>query len=147
MILALAGCGGGSGGDAPSVPGGADPEEIAVIDGWTKALADGDLEAAAGYFRLPSIVQNGTPPIRLDSDRDVLAFNASLPCGAELVRAEDRGRYVLATFKLTERPGAGECGQGVGLEARTAFAIEDGKITEWRRAPNPGAPPPNGQIT
>ena len=112
-----------------------------MIDQWAKALAEGDLDAAAGYFEVPSVVQNGTAPLRLDSERDVVVFNASLPCGAELIRAETHGRYVLATFELTERPGPGECGDGVGAEARTAFVIEDGKIAEWRRAPNRRANP------
>ena len=75
----------------------------------------------------------------------MLLFNASLPCGAELTETEQRDEYVIATFELTERPGAGECGTGVGILARTAFKIEDGLIVEWRRVPNvPGseqAPP------
>ena len=119
-----------------------------MIDDWAMALADGDVEAAAGYFEVPSVAQNGTAPLQLESKRDVLLFNASLPCGAKLTRAEAHGRYVLATFELTERPGPGECGDGVGLEARTAFLIEDGEISEWRRAPGPpGNRPPTGEIT
>ena len=43
------------------------------------------------------------------------------------------GRFVLATFRLTERPGPGECGSGVGHTAQTDFVIEDGLIVEWRR--------------
>jgi hypothetical protein len=48
---------------------------------------------------------------------------------------------VLATFELTERtgPGAG-CGEGIGGEVRTLFGIEDGKIAEWLRAPDPATP-------
>ncbi len=130
------------------MPGGGDPGAVQVIDDWAKALAGGDLEAAAGYFEVPSVAQNGTAPLQLDSKRDVLLFNASLPCGAKLIRAEDHGRYVLATFELTERPGPGECGEGVGAKATTAFRIEHGKIAEWRRAPNaPGDRPPTGEIT
>ena len=111
-----------------------------MIDSWSSALREGDLERAAGYFRVPSVVQNGTPPVKLDSERKVVLFNASLPCGAELTKTEQRDDYVIATFELTERPGAGECGSGVGIEARTAFRIEDGLIVEWRRvADAPGS--------
>jgi hypothetical protein len=43
------------------------------------------------------------------------------------------GETVTATFRLTERPGPGSCGEGTGELAQTAFEIEDGKIAEWRR--------------
>ena len=92
------------------------------------------LTRAAEYFELPSVAQNGTPPLELDSRRDVILFNRARPCGAELIRAEEDGRFTVATFELTERPGPGECGDGVGNEAKTAFVIEDGLITEWIRA-------------
>ena len=47
---------------------------------------------------------------------------------------------MIATFELTERPGPGECGTGVGVLVRTAFRIEDGLIVEWRRVSNvPGS--------
>jgi limonene-1,2-epoxide hydrolase len=149
LAVLAAGCGGGNGdGDAASIPGGADPEAVQVIDDWAKALADGDIDAAADYFKVPSLAQNGTAPLRLGSRQAVILFNASLPCGARLIRAEDHAGYVLATFVLTERPGPGECGDGVGAKASTAFRIEDGKIAEWRRAsPGGGEPPPAGEIT
>ena len=146
-LLAL-GCGGGDDSDGSDVPGGADPEATQVIDDWSTALREGDIEAAADYFELPSVAQNGTPLIQLESREDVVAFNEALPCGAELVRAEERGDYVVATFELTERPGEGECGDGVGTEARTAFRIEDGLITEWIRAADEPQfePPADGPV-
>ncbi len=141
--LAIAACGGdeNSGDSAdPGIPGGADPEAARVIDDWATALRDGDVEAAAGYFEIPSVAQNGTPRLELDSREAVLAFNEALPCGAELIRAEEHAGYTLATFELTERPGEGTCGDGVGNEASTAFLIEDGKIVEWIRAAGDAAP-------
>jgi hypothetical protein len=162
LAFAGAGCGGGDGdgggdqgipeaagdadpeGDAdPGTAGDADPEAVEVIEAWSDALREGDLVGAARRFRIPSVAQNGTPPLALDSKRDVLLFNASLPCGAELTETEQRGELVIATFELTERPGPGECGPGVGIEARTAFRIEDGLIVEWLRvADEPGSAPP-----
>lgn len=138
----------GCGSDDPDIPGGADPEDAQVIDEWSTALREGDIEAAADYFKLPSLAQNGTPPLELENREDVLLFNRALPCGAELVRAEEQGRYTVATFELTERPGPGECAGGVGTTAKTAFLIEDGLIRAWIRAPSgePIAPPVEGPV-
>jgi hypothetical protein len=139
-------CGGGDDGssDSDEILGGADPEAAEVIREWADDLQGGDLEAAADHFQLPSIAQNGTAPLQLTTRNDVLAFNASLPCGAELTEAEMHGRFTIATFELTERPGEGECGSGVGETAKTAFLIEDGLITRWIRVVDEedAAPPP-----
>jgi hypothetical protein len=146
---ALLGCGGdgdsSSGDNASSteIPGGADPEAARVIDEWSKTLSEGDVEGAAEFFEIPSTAQNGTPPVELRTRAAVVAFNEALPCGAELIRAEPHGdEIILATFELTERPGPGECGGGVGAEATTAFIIEDGKIAEWVRAVGDADEPP-----
>jgi len=145
----LAGCGDG-GDDQPSeeIPGGADPEAAEVIDQWSDALREGDLEAAADFFKVPSTAQNGTPPLELSSREEVIAFNEALPCGAELIRAESgENEITVATFELTERPGPGKCGTGTGATAKTAFVIEDGLITEWRRiADDPLVEPPAGNV-
>lgn len=130
-------CGGGDDDDEPTLAG---HERVAVVDAWAQTLAGGDVEAAADYFALPSLAQNGPVRQTLTSRADAVAFNRSLPCGAELVRARSAGRFIVAVFRLTDRPG-GDCGEGVGELARTAFAIRDGKITEWRRLADPD---PNG---
>ena len=136
LILTLAlGCGGNDEPEEAEVPGGADPDATRVIEDWATALREGDVEAAAEYFELPSVAQNGTPPLELDSRRDVILFNRALPCGAELIRAEEDGRFTVATFELTERPGPGECGDGVGNEAKTGLRDRrTGSITERIRA-------------
>jgi hypothetical protein len=117
---------------------------VIVIGNWVDALRAGHVQVAAGYFALPSVVENGTPPERIETRADAVAFNRSLPCGAKLVQAKPEGRFIAATFRLTERPG-GACGSGVGQLARTAFIIRDGKIAQWRRLPNP-APSPSGPV-
>jgi hypothetical protein len=143
--LALAGCGGSS--EESSIPGRADPESVEVIGDWADDLRSGDIKAASDHFEVPSVVQNGTPPIRLANRREVEEFNRSLPCGAELTAAERKGRFVIATFELTERPGPGSCGPGVGETARTAFVIHEDRITEWRRvAEEPAEPPAQGPV-
>jgi hypothetical protein len=130
-ITASLGCGGGGGGGDSS-----QHKAVAVIEGWVKALSKGDAEAASAYFAQPSVVENGTAPVTLRSHADVVAFNSSLPCGAKLVRARPLGRFIAATFRLTERPG-GACGPGAGQLARTAFVIRNDKSAQWRRLPNP----------
>ena len=105
----------------------------AVIRGWADALRAGHVTEASRFFAIPTVVSNGTPPVRLRSRSDVEFFNTALPCGARVTRTEDKGTFVVATFVLTERPGPGSCGSGVGGTAQTAFEIRDGKIAQWRR--------------
>ena len=137
--IALAACGGDSGGaGGASVPGGADSADVEVIDAWSSELRHGDLNAAAGYFALPSVAENGVK-VRIRDLEDARLFNASLPCGAVLERAEASGEATIATFRLTERPGPGSCGEGTGGIALTAFVIADGEIVEWRRVVPEGA--------
>ena len=47
---------------------------------------------------------------------------------------------MVATFRLTERPGPGRCGGGVGRLADTAFLIEKRHIVQWLRQPDPAQP-------
>ena len=133
---ALAACG-GSEEDQTTIPGGADPAAVAVIDDWAQTLNEGDVDGAAEFFALPSIAQNG-PTLRINDIEDARLFNSSLPCGAILEEAVTDEGFTIATFELTERPGPGTCGSGTGAEAKTAFKIEDGKITEWRRVVDEG---------
>ena len=131
VCATLAACGGDDEATT-SIPGGADPDAVAVIDDWARTLRAGDVDGAAGFFALPSVAQNG-PTLQINDIEDARLFNASLPCGAILEEAVDDGEFTIATFELTERPGPGTCGSGTGADARTAFKIEDGKIVEWRR--------------
>jgi limonene-1,2-epoxide hydrolase len=122
---------------AATVPGNADPADVEVIDAWVRALDRGDNDAAADYFAIPSSTLNGIL-LEIRDRHDALRFNRSLPCGAHLIRAVAHAGFTIATFRLDERPGPGSCGAGTGDKAATAFAIEDGKITDWRRVPVPG---------
>jgi limonene-1,2-epoxide hydrolase len=144
-LLVLAGCGSSA---KSTVPGGADANAVQVIKDWADELRAGDVQAASDRFQVPAVVQNGTPPLRLTDRREVVAFNESLPCGAKLTEATMTGKFTIATFELTERPGPGECGNGVGETAKTAFVIHDGHITEWRRVAdiNQGTPPAQSPI-
>lgn len=132
----------------------ADPAALKVIRGWSSTLGHGDVGGAARYFALPSRMINGVGAggelavITIRSEREAAAANETLSCGAQFISADQRGRYVNARFRLTNRPGAGGgCGAGLGQTARTNFVIAGGHIVEWIRAPDDpgdhrgGAPP------
>ena len=112
--------------------------EKAVIRGWADALRAGHVAQAARFFAVPSVVSNAGPLLSLPSRAAAEAFNRGLPCGARLLETE-RGAdsFVIATFRLTERPGRGSCETGTGALARTAFLIRDGRIVQWLRVPDP----------
>ena len=137
LLLAVSACGGAGSTSTStatsSVSGDANPADVQVIDGWVTALRHGDVKAAAGYFAIPSVAENGPVLLRIRSTEEAVRFNESLPCGARLVRADSAGDFTTATFRLTERPGRGSCGPGTGTVAKTSFVIRDGKITQWRR--------------
>jgi len=126
---------------------------VAVIRGWSDTLRHGDVPAAARYFAVPSLLingggQNNEPMVTaIRSFRQAVAANASLPCGAQLISTNQRGRYVNALFRLTNRSGAGGggCGAGAGQTARTNFLIKRGRIVEWIRAPS--EPGDNGGVS
>jgi hypothetical protein len=148
MAMLGAGCGSSAGpghrtGGTHTAPATADPTAVGVIRAWSTALRRGDLNAAASYFALPSEFINGpAESIAIHTEAQARLANASLPCGAVLVSAAQRGRFVSAVFRLTNRVGAdGACGTGIGQLARTNFVIADGHIVEWIRAPQ-GAPTP-----
>ncbi len=135
-VAAPAGCGSGGRGD-PAARGG--DSDAQVIRGWADSERAGDTSRAASYFALPAIVANGTPPLRLATRSEVVAFNRALPCGAQLLRTvADRG-YTVATFRLTNRPGA-SCQGAEGAVAYAAFRVRDGKIAQWIRVPGEAAP-------
>jgi hypothetical protein len=150
VAAALAGCGSGSAqrpADAGSRaarpaprPLPADAATMRVVRRWADTLRRGDVEGAARLFAIPSIAQNNTPVLHLDSRVETLAFNLALPCGARVLRGERRGRYTVVTFRLTRRPGA-SCGPGVGGTARTGFIVRGGRIRQWIRVPGDGGGP------
>jgi hypothetical protein len=144
--LTVGGCGSGSaallhrGHSASFSAGGASPDAVRVIRGWSQALRSGHVAAAAAFFRIPSVIFLGdTPPVQIRSRTDARIANAELPCGAELISTRRMGRFVNALFRLTDRRGrggGGGCGSGTGETARTNFLIENGRIVEWLRAPD-----------
>jgi limonene-1,2-epoxide hydrolase len=128
---------------APSeIAGDADAADVEVIDNWARTLTAGDLDGAARLFATPSVAQNAGPALEISDFDDARLFNASLPCGAELIGAEREGDFTIATFVLRERPGHGTCGDGTGQTALTAFVIVDGRIVEWRRVVESGTRAP-----
>jgi hypothetical protein len=131
---------------SPTIPGSGNASDVRVIVAWSKALSEGDIKAAADFFAIPSVAENGPALLRIRNEGQARLFNASLPCGAEVIRAESQGAFTTATFRLKERPGEGFCGIGdTATTAETSFVIEDGKIAEWRRV-DTVAPPPRDVV-
>src|SRR3984957_142644 len=122
----------------------ADPAAVRGIRAWA-----GGLRAGGACFGLPPVFVNGVdtgggvPLIVIHTEREAEAINASLPCGAVFISADQRGEYVNALFRLTGRPGpGGGCGAGAGATARTNFVVMGGRIVQWLRAPDdPGDNP------
>jgi hypothetical protein len=145
----LAGCGGGDppappaerAGPAPTPAGPADPAAVRVIRTWVRELREGDVAAAARTFADGALVQNATPVLRLGSFAERKAFlDAAFPCGARVAdaRAARRG-FTVVRFTLTQRVG-GSCPGPGGGSAYAAIRVQGGKIREWYRLPDAGAP-------
>jgi hypothetical protein len=160
LAVALGACGGGAGSGtdarppATTTPSHVDSADERVVRAWADALRHGHVAAAAAYFALPAVVANGSPPLRLATRTAIRGFNASLPCGALLVATQPTPHgFLVATFRLVERPGAGTCGSGTGGLARVAIRVKAEHITYWLRiddlprAPRPTRPAPEVQGT
>ena len=109
-----------------------------VIRGWLLSLERQDYEQAAYYFAPNALIDQGDP-YRLKTKSEAFAFNAGLPCRADLIRLKGGGHAprVLATFRLRAGPG-GSCS---GL-VRVRYTIRAGKFTEWRQLPDEPSGPP-----
>ena len=104
-----------------------------VVRGWLRALTAGQNARAAGFFD-PPVIWSQTETVELSSPEQVLAYNKRLPCGARLEDVQSDGRYLVATVRLRQRPGA-RC-RDVGELLRVAFVVRGGKFTELRQVPD-----------
>jgi hypothetical protein len=135
VSLALAGCDLSSDDGERSEPASSPYSyEARVIRGWLLALDRMDYSGAAYYFAPGAIIDQGDP-YRLRDESAARAFNASLPCRADLIHLKHEVRTVLASFRLRRGPG-GPC-SGV---VKVRYTIRDGKFTEWRQLPSEEPP-------
>lgn len=110
-----------------------------VLAAWAAAVRRGDAAGAARYFAVPAIVSQQVA-LQLQTRDQVRRFNAALPCGEQLLGVQHQGRYIIGTFRLTDRPGH-PCAQ-VGRLSRVAFVFRARRFAEWRQIPDrPNAPP------
>ena len=110
-----------------------------VLEGWAQAVREGNPDRAARYFAVPAIVAQSMT-VELQTREQVRKFNDDLPCCAKLLEVQHDGRYVVGTFRLTDR--AGRSCTTAGQLVRVAFVIRGRHFTEWRQVPDhPGAPP------
>jgi len=135
VVLAAAGCNSDTD-DPPAKPDPLHTYNGRVIRGWLLSLERQDYTQAAYYFAPNALIDQGHP-YRLKDQSEAFAFNASLPCRADLVGMKGGGHahHVLATFRLRRGPG-GRCS---GL-TRVRYTIRHGKFTEWRQLPEPEGP-------
>ena len=123
-----------------------------MLAAWAAAVRRGDAAGAARYFAVPSIVAQDMA-VQLQTREQVRRFNAGLPCGEQLLGVHHEGRYIIGTFRLTDRPGR-PC-TDLGRLSRVAFVFRARRFAEWRQVPDgpnasPGpaepepAPPPGG---
>src|SRR4051812_47748426 len=118
-VAALAGCGSSGGNDDTTIAGDAKPADVQVIKRWADELRAGDVTAASERFALPTVVQNGTPPLQLTDRREIVAVNRSPPRGAGLTAAVGAGRGTNAPLQLPPRARAGGGGRGGGGGGQT----------------------------
>lgn len=101
-----------------------------VIRAWAAAVRRADWGRAADLFARGARVQTGPDVQRLTTRNLALAWNISLPCGAEIERIGGAKGYAIVRFRLVERP-EGACGEDLGEIARTAIRVADGRIIGW----------------
>ena len=119
-LLALGAACGGAGGS---------PEN--VVRAWSRAVNEGDDDAAADLFASGAEVVQGGSVTHLRTHADAVAWNAGLPCSGRIVALVRRGPVVRATFVLGDRQGR-PC-DGPGQRATAIFRIRDGKIVLWHQ--------------
>ena len=124
ILALLAGC--GSGGTSPS----------SVVRAWSKALNEGDNDAAAELFAPNAEVVQGSVVTRLRTHADAVAWNTDLPCSGKIVSLSAHGPVVRATFVLGDRKSS-PC-DGPGKRAAAVFRIRGGKIVLWHQVPAGG---------
>ena len=150
LLVGLAGCGGGEEraettptqpipppeieGTSPLVPtvavGAAPAGARQVIRSWAAAVRREDWGRAADLVATRARVQTGPEVETLAGRNQVLAWNASLPCGATVERMGGARGYAIVRFRLSRRPSA-DCDGGVGNVVRAAIRVADGRIVSF----------------
>jgi hypothetical protein len=126
-VVLAAGCGGGP------------PSPESVVRAWSESLNNGDNEGAADLFAPSAEVIQGRSFV-LETRREAILFNESLPCSGRIVALDAQDDTVTATFRLGDRE-TSRC-DAPGAEVRATFRVREGKIFLWQQLPDePGQGP------
>jgi hypothetical protein len=106
-----------------------------TIRAWSRELNAGHYERAADFFIRGVIIDQGVER-QLVTRAQILEFNRSLPCRADVTRVVEERLYTLASFRLKRGPG-GPCHGTV----RVRFSIHGGKFSQFLQLPGQSAPP------
>jgi limonene-1,2-epoxide hydrolase len=124
--------------------GGGPPSPESVVRAWNEAVNSGNNEAAGRLFAPGARVVQAGRVYTLADRRDAVAFNAGLPCSAEIVSIATQGQTVTATFALADRD-TSPC-DAPGVEVTAVFEIRDGKIVVWQQLPGSNEKPPGEPV-
>ena len=108
-----------------------------TVRAWSRELNAGHYDEAARFFIRGVIVDQGVEK-QLITRAQIVEFNRSLPCRADVTRVVEERLYTLVSFRLKRGPG-GPCHGTV----RVRFAIHGGKFSQFRQLPGQLAPPGN----
>ena len=126
VVAVLVGCGSG------------ERSAESVFRAWSQELNSGDNEAAARLFAQGArVVQPGFVG-RLETYKQALAWNASLPCSGRIVSMKSQGDVARATFVLGDRQ-TSKC-DGPGERATALIRVRKGKIVLWHQTAGEDAP-------
>jgi len=115
---------------ACSACGGSTRSPTDVVRDWSAALGAYDNVRAASLFAPNAAIVQGDSLLRLQTERQAVAWNARLPCTGKITSLKQNGSAVEATFSLHAGRNR-SCRDPAGAEAIAVIVVEHGKIVLW----------------
>jgi limonene-1,2-epoxide hydrolase len=120
------------------------PSPESVVRAWSHELNTGDNEAAAKLFAPGAEVVQAQMELKLQTLKQAIAWNASLPCSGRIVSIKTDGDTATATFVLGNREKSA-C-DGPGRRATALFRVRKGKIVLWHQTDGVAVTPPGPSV-